>query len=157
MSRSGYNDYGDIDNWDLIRWRGAVTSAIRGKRGQAFLREMKEALLALPEKKLIYGRLASGGQVCSLGAVMLARKIKAGTDAETALKEIEEEWPSYDEYSDDDCGDDVSAELDIAGALAKEIMFLNDEDFFGYSISEEVRYRVVLKWVQSEIKDNAML
>lgn len=45
MSRSGYNDY-SIDNWDLIRWRGQVASAIKGKRGQAFLRELIEALVA---------------------------------------------------------------------------------------------------------------
>lgn len=33
MSRSGYSE--DLDMWDLIRWRGAVKSALRGKRGQA--------------------------------------------------------------------------------------------------------------------------
>lgn len=37
MSRSGYTDEDDI--WAMIRWRGAVTSAIRGKRGQQALRE----------------------------------------------------------------------------------------------------------------------
>lgn len=46
MSRSGYSD--DIDQWDLICWRGAVASAIRGKRGQAFLLEMWKAMTALP-------------------------------------------------------------------------------------------------------------
>lgn len=46
MSRSGYSD--DIDNWDLIKWRGQVASAIRGKRGQLFLRELLAALDALP-------------------------------------------------------------------------------------------------------------
>ena len=52
MSRSGYSD--DCDNaWSLIRWRGAVASAIRGKRGQEFLYEMLHALAALPERKLI--------------------------------------------------------------------------------------------------------
>lgn len=32
MSRSGYDDC--EDNWAMICWRGAVASAIRGKRGQ---------------------------------------------------------------------------------------------------------------------------
>ncbi|ENQ7660184.1 hypothetical protein ACEQOL_006537 [Pseudomonas aeruginosa] len=41
MSRSGYCD--DLDNWSLICWRGAVSSAIKGKRGQAFLIELREA------------------------------------------------------------------------------------------------------------------
>jgi hypothetical protein len=55
MGRAGYSE--DCDGWALIRWRGAVTSAIRGKRGQAFLREMLDALDALPVK-----RIASGGE-----------------------------------------------------------------------------------------------
>jgi len=41
MSRSGYSD--DCDVWALIRWRGAVKSAIRGARGQAMLRELIQA------------------------------------------------------------------------------------------------------------------
>ncbi|KGC50992.1 hypothetical protein DO66_5867 [Burkholderia pseudomallei] len=36
MSRSGYSD--DCGGWSLIRWRGAVNSAIKGARGQKFLR-----------------------------------------------------------------------------------------------------------------------
>lgn len=35
MSRSGYSD--DCYGWELICWRGAVNSAIKGKRGQSFL------------------------------------------------------------------------------------------------------------------------
>jgi hypothetical protein len=42
MSRSGYVD--DVDQKDLAMYRGAVASAIRGKRGQALLREMREAM-----------------------------------------------------------------------------------------------------------------
>ena len=38
MNRSGYTEEGD--NWSVVRWRGAVKAAIRGKRGQAFLREL---------------------------------------------------------------------------------------------------------------------
>lgn len=45
MSRSGYSE--ELDQWDLIRWRGQVASAIRGKRGQAFLRAMLAALSLL--------------------------------------------------------------------------------------------------------------
>jgi hypothetical protein len=41
MSRSGYSD--DCDGWALIRWRGAVNSAIKGRRGQQALREIVAA------------------------------------------------------------------------------------------------------------------
>ena len=44
MSRSGYgDDYGDDDPLAIGRWRGAVNSAIRGKRGQQTLREILAA------------------------------------------------------------------------------------------------------------------
>ena len=71
MSRSGYSD--DWEGWDTIRWRGAVASAIRGKRGQAFLREMIEALEALPAKRLITDALVHGNECCAIGAVAMKR------------------------------------------------------------------------------------
>src|SRR4051812_48467094 len=86
MSRSGYCD--DIDDqWAHIRWRGVVASSIRGKRGQAFLREMLAALDAMPEKRLIAHELAvplkcrcswcqrQGASVCAIGAVGRARGV----------------------------------------------------------------------------------
>lgn len=46
MSRHGYSC--DIDdNWALIRWRGAVNSALKGARGQQLLRDIIAALDAL--------------------------------------------------------------------------------------------------------------
>ena len=66
MSRSGYTD--ECDGWELVRWRGAVNSAIRGKRGQAFLNEMVTALDAMQEKRLVSGLLETGdGDCCALG------------------------------------------------------------------------------------------
>ena len=74
MSRSGYVDDFD-EQWSLIRWRGAVRSAIKGARGQAFLREMLEALEAMPDKRLIEEELEQNGEVCALGSVGLKRGI----------------------------------------------------------------------------------
>jgi len=73
MTRSGYSD--DCEQWSLIRWRGAVASSLRGERGQAFLREMIEALDALPEKALVENALEKDGEVCAMGAVGLKRGI----------------------------------------------------------------------------------
>ena len=82
MSRSGYSE--DCENWDLVRWRGAVQSAIRGARGQKFLRELVAALDALPEKKLIAHELKDeNGAVCALGSVAVARGLDvSGVDFE---------------------------------------------------------------------------
>jgi hypothetical protein len=112
MSRSGYSDEGNSDNWALIRWHGAVNSAINGKRGQAFLREALAALDALPEKKLISGELESQGQVCLLGAVGKSRGMQ--------MDRIDPE----DHETIANC-------FRIPNALACELMWFND-DAVGY-------------------------
>jgi hypothetical protein len=66
MSRSGFNLDGEYDQWACIRWQGAVKSAIRGKKGQAFLKELLSALDAMPEKKLIAEELELKGQLLVL-------------------------------------------------------------------------------------------
>ena len=108
MSRSGYSD--DCDGWALIRWRGAVKQAITGARGQAMLRELVQALDALPEKRLAAGSLVTAdGDYCALGALGRAR----GLD----LAQIDPE----------DRGS-VAEAFGVAMALAAEIMYLNDEE-----------------------------
>ena len=112
MSRSGYTNDGD-DNWALIRWRGAVNRALTGARGQAFLRELLAALDAMPEKSLVSSELESGGEFCALGVVGRARGIDlTGIDTE--------DWQQ------------VSDEFGIAGAMAREIMWENDECVMEY-------------------------
>ena len=67
MSRFGDGDYEpvidkrgrEIDTTGL--WRANVARALRGRRGQAALRDLREALLALPEKRLIEGALCTVG------------------------------------------------------------------------------------------------
>ncbi len=107
MSRSGYSD--DLEPNQLNVWRGAVASAIRGKRGQAMLKEMLAALDAMPEKALIAHELQNAnGDHCALGVV--------GKNRGMALDSIDP-----DEY------EIVAREFGIASALAQEIMFMNDE------------------------------
>lgn len=132
MSRAEYSD--DIDDlWQLIRWRGAVTSAFRGKRGQAFLRELLAALDAMPNKRLIRGELVEGGEVCALGAVAVARGINV-------------------EDVDPEDHKEVAATLGIADAMAREIMYENDE-YFGFSLDPEVRWGRMREWVAAQIRE----
>jgi hypothetical protein len=134
MSRSGYSDdYGE-DNSGYL-YRGAVASAIKGRRGQAFLKEMLAALDALPEKKLIAGELVEPdtGAVCAIGAVGKARGIDMlGLDYEDA--------------------DKVSAVFGIASAMAREVVFENDDDF-GFNIKEtpEQRFARMRRWIVKQI------
>ena len=133
MSRSGYNDWCD-NNWNLICWRGAVASAVRGKRGQAFLREMLEALDDLPEKRLIAHEFEEGGEVCALGAVARKRGIPMkGIDPEDS--------------------EQVAAVFGVAHAMTCEIMFENDEvGMYWKDDAPEHRFNRVRAWVVSNLK-----
>lgn len=127
MSRSGYSD--DLDDlWQHIRWRGAVQQAIKGARGQAFLREMIKAFDAMPVKQLVASELEDGDLVCAVGAVGRAR----GVDMSTLNPE------DYEGVAD---------KFGIARAMAQEIFFLNDE----YTPSEtpEQRYASMYGWAKS--------
>ncbi len=133
MSRSGYSD--DCDGWDLIRWRGAVASAVRGKRGQVMLREMREALDAMPVKQLITSELKCDEGVCALGALGEKRGIDMeGMDA-------------YDRSK-------IAVTFDVAEALAAEVMFMNDEGpCWSGGETPEKRWRYMRTWIDGLIKE----
>lgn len=131
MSRSDYQD--DPDNWALIRWRGAVESAKRGKRGQALLREMAAALDAMEVKVLIKRKLAADGNYCALGVVGAAR----GLD----MAQI-----------DTEDRDEVASAFDIADALACEVMYENDHGG-PPSESPEWRWRRMRRWVAENLAE----
>ncbi len=117
MSRAGYSDDND-DILELGRWRGQVTSAIRGKRGQAFLRRLIEALDAM-EDKALYAVDGDDGlfaeydvcKPCAMGALALHSRMEDplnidGTDHEhTAGKfNIAHQLMREVEFENDECG-----------------------------------------------------
>lgn len=131
MSRSGYGD-GRDDEWSFIMWRGAVASAIRGKRGQAFLGELIAAMDALPEPRLIASAFQSevSGEVCAIGSVGRLRNLD--------MSNLDPE---------DYCG--VGSMFGIADAMAREIMYINDD--YGVRTPEE-RFKEVRRWAERNIK-----
>ncbi len=132
MSRSNYSD--SIDNWDLIRWRGQVASAIRGKRGQKLLKELAQAMDEMPVKELIAGELKSPkGDYCALGVVGAKRGMN--------LEGIDPEEP-----------ESVAGAFDIARQLAQEIVYQNDEAvWFNETCAE--RWIRMREWVASNLKE----
>ncbi len=131
MNRAAYSDDCGEDQWALIRWRGAVASAIKGKRGQAFLREMLEALDAMPEKRLIREELAKDGAVCAIGSV----GAKRGVDM-SALD-------PGDHYR-------LSEVFGIPNALVREIEYTNDDCWYGET--PERRFDRMRKWVVDQLR-----
>lgn len=109
MSRSGLVDEID-DQLAYGRYRAQVGSAIRGKRGQAFLRELAAAMDAMPDKVLIADELINeGGDCCTIGVICKAR----GVD----VSKIDPDDPEQ-----------VAAAVDIARQMAAEIEYENDEN-----------------------------
>lgn len=144
MSRSGYTDDCD-DDLAAGRWRGRVTSAMRGKRGQALLRDLLAALDAMPVKELIAHELEADGSYCTLGVLGAAR----GMD----LKKLDPE-----DY------DSVAAAFGIAPCMAQEIVYMNDE--FNdevwdaklrqsFAMEPAERWRRMREWVAKHIKPAA--
>lgn len=123
MSRSGYCDDCD-DPLAFGRYRQAVKRALEGKRGQALLRELVQALDEMNDKRLYAGSFATpAGGFCTLGVLGAKRGTK------------------MDDLGDgDDCDPaTVGQRFGIAPAMAAEIMWMNDE----YAVDE-------WKWVDVE-------
>ena len=138
MSRSGYSD-DSSDNWAVIRWRGAVASAMRGQRGDAFLHEMLAALDALPVKELHSHALIHEGCVCALGAVAVSRKLEVD--------------PLLLGPAPGFCAGDMAELFGIPRALAAEVMHENDEGTWG-SETPEARFRRMRRWIVEHIEAN---
>lgn len=137
MSRSNYSDDCE-DQAALNCWRGAVRSAARGARGQALLRELLAGMDAMPEKRLIAHELVQDGCFCALGVVGQAR----GLDM-SAL--------------DPEDAESVAKAFNIADALAREIVYMNDEScaWQGKETPEQ-RFTRMRKWVESQITQPAV-
>jgi hypothetical protein len=132
MSRSGYSD--NIDSAAMNLWTGTVTRALRGKRGQALLSALRDALDAMPEKRLVANELIrTDGEVCALGCLARHR----GMDVS-----------DLDPHS----REDVADTFDIAPALAAEIVYENDEGGpWRTAETPEERWTRVRNWVEARI------
>ena len=141
MSRSGYDDnYGDDDPLALGRWRAQVASTIRGKRGQAFLKELLQALDEMPAKSLIAHDLINNeGCVCTLGALGLKRGLP--------LVDMDPEDP-----------ESIAFRFKITHQLVAEIEYMNDEaaGWLYNSETPEERWVRMRAWVEKQIRPDTV-
>lgn len=174
MSRFDFD--GDEESIPWERWEQIVSNALGGKRGQQALAEIEEALLALPERKLIEGHLATDQAVCTVGALVAHKKAKReGTDIATAIAAMAANKPC-------NCGHDRAAHAEgscpgkkwggascycdgfeqeeeeawntadagraegLAWSVAWHMAYLNDEQMG--SLAPEDRYEQMLAWVR---------
>jgi hypothetical protein len=101
------------------------------------LRELRDALDAMPEKKLASYSLKCDEGVCALGALGERRGID--------LPKLE----------DADRGE-IAEAFGVAEALAAEIMFMNDEGpYWSGRETPEKRWRYMWSWVDGLVKETS--
>ena len=128
MSRSWYTydaPENDKEQQAQARHRAAVSRAIKGKRGQAFLKEMLLAMDAMPVKRLEDYILSDDTGCCAMGAVAESRGLN--------VSNIDPE----DRFA-------VAAILGIAASMVQELAYYNDEaeaSFFESAEQKFVRMR----------------
>lgn len=170
MSR--FSDYDDFDgSYDL--WEHNAHLAINGKRGRKALAELREALLALPEKRLIEGALCTVGNtaeaaaiedilpggwrksdlleavegqgegVCAIGAYVWYKQVKAGATPEDAFEKVRQ--------LGDDANDtaDAGKRAGLTFTLAWSLAYQNDEGFA--KLTPEQRYIAFLGWIDRQL------
>lgn len=164
MSRYSDDDYDpEYPNAGYL-WQKRIELALAGRRGKKALADLKAALEALPEKRLIEGALctvggdragkyglpedliAQGPGVCAMGAYLWHQKVKAGMDPAAAfesLPTLDDESSSIHETAD------AGVAAGLVYSLAWEIAYTNDERFG--SLSPEERYERFVRWIDEQL------
>ncbi len=164
MSRFAWMDGGDGDddtNLAMGRWMGRRKKVLEGKPGKEALADLREALLAMPHKRLIEGELCDGSDVCVIGAWIYRRWVDSGTTPRKAWKALRSigkgkeagEYAYWDNGSYEEWSRTIDIghqELGITRTLAEVASEVNDEGA-GYGCTPEVRYDKVLAWVEKRL------
>lgn len=177
MSRY-YDDYDDEafpGESDL--WRANYRRALKGKRGRKALADLREALLALPERKLISRALCTVnrnelrssyyltpggvpeheyleqegielGGVCAVGAYVWHQKVKSGMDPTEAFESL----PTLDDTNHDIW---ETQQVGIAAGLTQHVAwkfaFENDETF--EECTPEQRWQRFMDWIDKQLAE----
>lgn len=150
MSRFSDDYDEDYNNQGALWWANA-NRALNGRKGRAALAELETALLELPEKKLISGRLAENGQVCAVGALVAKRRVEAGEPREAVLAKLER-LIDEDGYGGVDVTATCATTIGLTYMLGYRLAYANDEDV-GWKATPEQRYDAVLAWVRKKLNE----
>lgn len=128
-------------------WDRSIANALRGRRGQMVLRKLERALLLMPvpERRLISGRLVTGGESCALGALAVQDGIDHGEALDEAQARLE-----YQDEGDLRATIEMGETLGLPRALACAIAWQNDHGC-GWRASPEQRWQKVLNWVRANL------
>lgn len=129
-------------------WWSAYNRARTSNRGQQVLRDLEQALLAIPDKRLAYEHISHEGAVCAIGAYVTWQEQQAGQDRSAAIKELED--CCYEEHESLRATAEIGEAAGIAWTLAWEIASANDYAF-GRGFTPEERWERMLAWVRAQM------
>lgn len=159
--RIGYSEDEDFAG-QFELWQANCRRSLQGKKGQAALRELEAALLALPDKRLIEGEMIDkDGDVCAIGA--LAKHKGRDLLAEPHVGDP-------DEFGGDGEMEEIGVELGMPRLVAWKVVCKNDIEIRGHyqtlpgpyrwpqefpqayvPVTPETRYQKMLAWVRQQI------
>ena len=151
MSRfNGDEFYEEFANQGLM-WEANRTRHLCGAKGQAVLRELRDALIELPEHRLIASRLADeSGCVCTVGALARHRGVPTQELAELVKPG---KWGDVDSYDAELATTALGARLGLKEVMSITLSSINDDIWFAPTDeTPEERYERVLRWVESKIQ-----
>lgn len=169
MGRSGYIEDGDSEDMlGIYGWQANVRRCIAGRKGQAVLWELYQALEALPDRELTTGALQNTetGEVCSLGALAVYRKMVIPPEFCTtgALDDEPDEYEFSEAmgplfgikdmlarelmYENDDCG---QWHWEDDGTVCQGIRYGETRKYRTYEMPHE-RWQRIRRWIVSRLK-----
>ena len=155
MSRTDYAEEEDFPGQWALQEKN-LERLLAGKRGQAVLRDLEAALLAIPEKRLIADHGVKDGEVCTVAALAVHKQVTQGQSRELVLRQLEAEEREYlgedyeySEWGDDQYTQDLGVSVGVPKSLAWRLVALNDLDYDG--CTPEQRYEKVLAWTRRNL------
>ena len=136
--------YSDDEEWpgQFELWQANCRRSRRGRKGQAALRELESALIAMPVQELHAVVLVEdSGEACAIGAMLVGRLISKGMSRVQAISECARLDPGDVE--------EHGVELGMPRLVAWSVAVKNDE-YPAYE-TPTARYTRVLRWVQGEL------
>lgn len=125
-----------------ILWEANQERSLKSRKGQAALRRLEAALLALPEPKLISDAIEADGLVCGLGALAKHEHYEGSLELPEASWN---DWGSGPEVEDAMLA--LAKALDVPKLVAVAIIHENDDDW--NVATPEARFQKVLSWTRS--------
>lgn len=133
----------DFNNQAML-WEANQERSLRGRRGQAALRELESALLALPEKRLIADELENErGEVCAVGALA---KYKGHENPMIGDAFGDNDELSVNEGEIERVTVQLAEEMGMPHLVALAVVYQNDDSYV--IVTPEQRYDKVLRWAR---------